>query len=128
MNLSRTLSILAIASLISAGSVVVQRSTERYITVGQSPGISGKYTTLGKIEAVDTLLRTVTCTYAGGSITVNVDSATRIWVDRSNQKLSSLKGSLGYCKQGQVIEIKFRNNDRHPGAIADWIKVQPLGQ
>ena len=127
MNTLRLIGTLAIVSFFSIGSVYAQKSTERYIPVGRSPGISGKYTSVGTIDAVDMNQRTMTCSDASGTMTVKVDENTKIWVDRSKQKLTNLKGSLGDCQHGQVVEVKFRNNIREPGAVADWIKIQPLG-
>ena len=69
--------------------------------------------------------RTLTCKDTGGfTVQVAVDEKTRIWLDRSGLKLPNLYGSLVYCKQGLLVEIKYRNNERKPGAVAEWIKVQ----
>jgi hypothetical protein len=127
MNTQRMFGILALLTLVSVVGVHAQKSTERFIPVGKSPGISGKYTSIGTIDAVDMDQRTLTCTDSTGTIMVKVDKNTKIWVDRSKQKLPNLKGSLDDCHQGQVVEVKYRNNERQPGAAADWIKIQPLG-
>ena len=37
----------------SAPSAHGQRATEMYVPVGQSPGVSGKYTVVGKIETIN---------------------------------------------------------------------------
>jgi hypothetical protein len=127
MNTHRMCGTLALLTLFSFTGVYAQKSTERFIPVGKSPGISGKYTSVGTIDAVDMDQRTLTCSDSSGTITVKVDEKTKVWVDRSKQKLPSLKGSLADCHQGQVVEVKYRNNEREPGAIADWIKIQPIG-
>ncbi len=120
-------SILALLTMLSVAYASAQKSTERFIPVGKSPGISGKYTSIGTIDSINMDQGTVTCTDASGTITVKVDANTRIWVDRSKQKLQNMKGSLYDCHQGETVEIKYRDNNRQPGAVADWIKVQPAG-
>jgi len=103
-------------------NVNAQRLTERYIPIGKSPGLSGKNTSIATIDTVDTQQGTMTCTGPSGTITVKVDQNTKIWLDRSKQKLTTLEYSLGDCRKGQIVEVKFRNNDRGIG-VAEWIKV-----
>ncbi len=95
-----------------------QKSTERYIPIGQSPGLSKKYTYIGTIEAVAPEKRTIT---AGGR-TVMITERTRIWLDRSKLKLGNRTGSIGDLQQGSRVEIKYDDPTR-PQA-ADWIKVE----
>ena len=55
----------------------------------------------------------------GATVQVAVDEKTRIWFDRSRLKLPNLNGSLVDCKQGLLVEVKYRNNERKPGVVAD---------
>ena len=51
---------LAITLLCAASYAHGHRATEQYIPIGQSPGLSKKYTTIGLIASVDTRRRSVT--------------------------------------------------------------------
>jgi len=95
-----------------------QKSTERHIPIGQSPGLSGKTTYIGTIEALAPGNRTIT---AGGR-TVRITDRTRIWVDHSKQKQSNRDGDLGDLRPGRRVEIKYDDPAR-PQA-AEWIKVE----
>ena len=44
---------LVVALLCGVSHVHGQKATERYIPIGQSPGLSGKYTYIGSIECID---------------------------------------------------------------------------
>lgn len=107
-----------IALLCSVSYAHGQKATERYIPLGQSPGISKKYTSVGTIEAVAPAKRTITV----GGRTVKITDATRIWLDRSQLKQPTATGSVSDLKQGQLVEIKYVDPAR-PQA-AEWIKVQ----
>jgi hypothetical protein len=95
-----------------------QKATERYIPIGQSPGISNKYTYIGVIEAVDPQERTVT---AAGH-TVKITDETHIWLDRSLQKLSNQAGSFDDLQKGRKVEIKYTSAAQRQ--VAQWVKVQ----
>ena len=95
-----------------------QKATERYIPIGQSPGVSNKYTYIGVIEAVDPQQRTLT---AAGH-TVQITDETRIWLDRSLQKVSNQKGSFDDLQKGRKVEIKY--TDTTQPQVAQWVKVQ----
>ena len=96
-----------------------QKETERYIPIGRSPGLSGKYTYLGSIEAVDARAQTITIT---GDRTVKISAETRIWLDRTRVKQTNLQGSFADLKQGRKIEIKFQDPERQQ--LAEWVKVE----
>ena len=107
-----------IALLCSVSFAHGQKSTERYIPLGQSPGVSKKYTFVGTIEAVAPAKRTIT---AGGR-TVKITDGTQIWLDRSQQQQPTSTGSVADLKPGQMVEVKYVDPAR-PQA-AEWIKVQ----
>lgn len=95
-----------------------QKATEQFIPLGQSPGLSNKYTYIGVIEAVDPKQRTVT---AAGH-TVQITKQTRIWLDRSLLKLSNQAGNFGDLQKGRKVEIKYAESAQRQ--IAQWVKVQ----
>lgn len=98
-----------------------QRTTERFIPVGQSPGISGTRSEIGEIEAVDLATHTVTVAVPSGPRVVKVTEQTRIWLDRSAERLSNEVGSASDLHAGRRAEIKYV--DFETKDTADWIKV-----
>jgi hypothetical protein len=99
-----------------------QKSTEIFIPIGQSPGLSGEYTKMGEIEAVSSQDRTVTMTDPSGSYTVQIAEGTSIWLDKSKLKLTNEEGSFADLQAGRMVEVKYEDND--PGRAAEWVKVQ----
>ena len=98
-----------------------QKATEKFIGVGKSPGVSGKYTVIGEIEQMDAQSRTVTVTSPSGKHTCQLKDKTRIWLDRTKLKLPNLTGTDADLKKGRRVEIKHEDAERK---TADWIKVE----
>lgn len=119
-----TLISVIIVFLTVAFFVHAEKATELYIPIGQSPGLSGKYTVLGKIDQVDLENRIITMSDAAGSYTVKVTEGTFIYLDKSREQLSNTYGSLADCRAGDKIEVKWKDNVR--GKSVEWIKVQKL--
>jgi hypothetical protein len=99
-----------------------QKTTELYIPFGQSPGLSGKHTLIGKIVEVNPRSNTLTIADAAGSFSVTTVQSTRIYLDKSKARLPNTQGTLADCKVGDPIEVKFVDNVR--SKPAEWIKVQ----
>jgi hypothetical protein len=104
---------------ISAGA---EKSTELYIPIGQSPGLSGEYTVMGKINQVNLQNQTLKMSGASGSYTVKLTKNTFIYLDRSKSKLTNTYGTLADCKIGDTVEVKFVDNSR--SKPIEWIKVE----
>lgn len=100
-------------------SVHAQRATERYIPVGQSPGVSGVTSYIGSVVAVDAQGRSFTVG-AEAPRTIRVTVRTRIWLDRSSQRQTNDAGRLADLRPGRKVEVLFADEAR---TIADWIKV-----
>jgi len=109
---------LIVALLCSMSFAHGQKATEQFIPLGQSPGVSNKYTYIGVIEAVDPRQRTVT---AAGH-TVQITEQTRIWLDRSLLKRGSQAGSFGDMQKGRKVEIRYA--DPAQRRVAQWVKIQ----
>jgi len=107
--------------LLVAGPVAFsQQTTERFIPIGASPGISGRYSYVGKVVAIAEP-RTVTVEEAGGERhTVAMTPEIKIWLDRSGRQLTSKVGDYADCQVGRRVEIMYRHDDP---SIAAWIKV-----
>ena len=82
------------AALFAASMAHGHPATERYIPLGQSPGVSYKQTTVGVVEAVDPAARTITLAAPSGPIVVPLTDMTRIWLDRSKLRQASLNGTF----------------------------------
>lgn len=103
-----------------------QKATERYIPLGQSPGVSQKLTVIGRISAVDPQRRTITVAGPSGAGAVEVKGDTRIWIDRSKAGQTNINGSFADLRAGRTVEVKFVDPVRK--RTAEWIKVEaPAG-
>ena len=112
---------LAVAA--TAAPAGAQRTTERFIPLGQSPGVSGISAFMGSISAVDPSRRTMTITGPGGAMMVRISDSTRIWVDRSIQRQSTTLGRLTDLWVGWNAEVKYLDPVKKEGA--ERIKVAP---
>ena len=109
----------------SAAAPSAQMVTEQYIPIGQSPGLSGKHTVIGKLQSVNPQEKT--CTVAGttGALNVRITERTKIWLDRSKLRQPNLTGTLADLRPGATVEVK---PEGHQGGVssapAEWIKVE----
>jgi len=67
----------AVALLGAASYAHGQKETERYIPIGQSPGLSQKHTSIGEIAEIDPGPRTIIVTEPAGRHTVKIAEKTR---------------------------------------------------
>jgi hypothetical protein len=111
-----------LVTLATALPATAHKATERFIPLGQSPGISHKFTIVGKIEAVDAGRRAVTIATPSETRTVPIGPTSRIWVDRSKLRQTNLNGGFSDLAVGRTIEIRFVNPDRKQ--VVDWVKVE----
>jgi len=116
------IAVVIVALIAGASHAHGQKSTERFIPVGQSPGLSGKVTYIGAIAAADAGTRTITMTRDGERHAFGVTGETRIWLDRSRMKLTTLDGGFADLRRGRRIELMPAGPG--PGASAEWIKVE----
>ena len=125
-RLLRAPRILAAAIALALAHVPVaagQKTTEQFIPIGRSPGLSGIVTYVGEIVATDpgTLSLTMRRPGDAGTATVTVAGDTRIWLDRSAAGLPNLTGGFADLTIGGVAEIHFRDSEQR---MAAWIKIQ----
>jgi hypothetical protein len=100
-----------------------QKETELFIPLGQSPGISGKLSVMGKCGTITPRDSVVSFMQEpGGMKTCRMNYCTAIYLDRSKLKLTNTKGSLADIKPGSIIEVKLVDNK--PNGLIEWIKVQ----
>ena len=114
----------AVAVLAHLAAAQGQQTTEQFIPLGQSPGVSNTVTTVATIAAVDAQARTITLTGAPPGRAVAVTDRTRIWLDRSGMNRSNVSGTFANLAAGLQAEVKYV--DPANRSEADWIKVIPL--
>ena len=112
----------AVALLGAISPAYGQKETERFIPLGESPGVSHKATYIGEIAEVDKAKRTVTLADPAGRRTVKITEKTRIWRDRTKLKQTNLTGSFADLHKGRRVEVKFADPARRD--VADWVKVE----
>lgn len=99
-----------------------QKETEVFIPVGKSPGVSGKYSVIGRAETVNYHDSSITLRQEAGMRTIKITRKTVFYLDKSKLKLTSKKCSFADCKPGLMMEAKFINNK--PDGLIEWLKVQ----
>jgi hypothetical protein len=112
----------AIALLTGLSTAWAQKTTERFIPIGQSPGLSGEYTKIGTIDSFSAQERTLTMSEPSGSYSVLIAEDTHIWLDKSKRGATNEVGTISDLLAGRRIEVKHKGND--PKAAAEWIKVE----
>ena len=116
-----TLTAIVCILIIGAFSAQAEKATELYIPIGQSPGLSGEYTVMGKIDQVDPKNQTIKMSGPSGSYSVKLTQHTFIYLDRSKAGLPNTYGTLTDCRAGDTVEVKFEDNSR--SKPIEWIKV-----
>ncbi len=98
-----------------------QQTTEQYIPIGHSPGVSDKYSYIGNIVAIDRKARTISVEDRGEIRTIKVTAETRIWLDRSKVRRENIVAAYSDCEVGLRVELMYlRGNE----SFADWIKIE----
>jgi hypothetical protein len=98
-----------------------QQTTEQFIPIGKSPGISDKYSYIGAIVAVDSDSHTIDVQSNRGTKTIRITENTRLWLDRSKTRRTNPKASYADCKVGVTVEVMYVHGDK---ATADWVKIE----
>ncbi len=98
-----------------------QETAEQFIPIGYSPGISDKYSFIGKIVDVDQETHTIVVDSNRGERMIKVTPMTRIWLDRSKRKRTNTVGSYSDCEVGRAVEVMHVHDDEN---VADWIKIE----
>ena len=104
-----------------AGQLAAQETTERFIPIGESPGVSGEDSVVGEIVAVDNQKQEVLVSSGERRLTFKVEADTRIYLDRSDQRLENTETDFTACRVGRMVEIKPHEED---ATTASWIKIQ----
>lgn len=114
--------LLALALCGAALAVHAQQATERYIPLGQSPGVSGKTAMMGNVVGYSNGMLTLSSPAYPTPQQVRVTAQTQIWLDRNAMRQTNMPGSAADLQPGRRIEIRFV--DPASRAAAAWIKVE----
>ena len=109
------------ATFFAAPVIYGQQTTEQFVPIGQSPGVSNKYSYIGKIVEVDLEANTITVESDRGTKTMKILTTTRIWLDRSKVKNANTVADYSDCEVGRSVEVMY-DHDNHD--VADWIKIE----
>ena len=101
-----------------------QKSTEIFIPIGKSPGLSGKYSVIGTIESFDPVSRMLTIRNESGEHRARITDGTKIWLDQSDAKKTNVQGSSDDCRKDRLCEIKYVYDSETRTADAEWIKIR----
>src|SRR5438132_11384048 len=71
-----------------------QEMTEQFIPVGQSPGLSGKYTVIGKLQPVNAREQICSVATAVGIVNAKISERTKRCLDRSLLRQPHVKGTI----------------------------------
>lgn len=114
-------SLLLVCMIWSVSPANGQQTTEQYIPIGYSPGVSDKYSYIGRIVAIDRKARTISVESRGVVRIIKVTAETRIWLDRSKARRENLLADYVDCEVGLRVELMHvRDNED----VADWIKIE----
>ncbi len=98
-----------------------QKETEVFIPIGKSPGVSGKYSMICKVETIKVSDSIMAIRQESGNMNLKMTEQTKIYLDKSKLKLQNEKGTWSDIKPGMTMEVKYVDNK--PGNPVDWIKV-----
>lgn len=118
-HIFRAMLVVALSS--SAQAVLAQQTTEQFIPIGQSPGVSSVQSYIGEVESIDLSAGTVTVVGPDGSMTFTITDSTHVWLDRSGMQESNGVGAPADIAVGRRVEVKYR--DPQTREEAAWIKV-----
>jgi hypothetical protein len=100
-----------------------QQTSEQFIPIGMSPGISNKYSYIGKITAIDATTKTISMQSDKGPRTITISPITRIWLDRSKNKKSNIVASFDDIKIGRDVEVMHGHENEN---TAIWVKIESM--
>ena len=92
-------------------------ATERYIPIGESPGVSNVKSYVGSIRLVRTTASGFTMSVADSEELIEVTEETKIYLDTGPGK-SNRMGTEEDCQVGRKIEVYL-----HDDGTAYWVKI-----
>ncbi len=106
---------------LAAGHSLAHPAFERYIPIGESPGLSGSGTYIGRIREAEEADYTLVVQGEDRSRrTIRVVPSTDVWVDRSRRRRTNTAGGFEDCRPGRRVEVLLRGDSDE----AQWVKVE----
>jgi hypothetical protein len=84
--------------------------------------VSGKFSIIGKVAALNLRDSTVMVEQGAATKIVKLSGRTDIFLDKHKLKLTNTRGSLSDIRPGLVVEAKYKDNQVNH--LIEWIKVQ----
>ena len=121
-----SLALMVFTLLVWSGSPLAhaQKAAERFIPIGQSPGLSGTMTVIGKVETINPSGRAITIAGPTETWSAEITDRTSVWLDRSKLRLRSETGTFNDLQKGLTVEVKYQADAQRGKGKAEWIKVQ----
>ncbi len=116
----RPISITAIAALAltASGFSLSHPATERYIPMGESPGVSNVKSYIGEIRSVRTTASGFTMSVEGSEKLIEVTEETKIYLDTGPGRTNRI-GTEEDCQVGRKIEVYLQED-----GTAYWVKIR----
>ncbi len=118
----KLLMLMMMASLGGVSFAQGQKAAEQYVPLGESAEVSGLYTTVGSIRAVDDRGEAIELEGPTGTEVALITGRTQIWADLTKLSLMNTEGAVDDLVPGRRVEVKYRDPDRRQ--VAEWIKVE----
>lgn len=108
------------AGMLIAAAAWSHPATERYIPIGESPGISGVHSYIGTIRSVAAATEAgITMRVGVDEKIVKVDHDTRIYLQPADPQKSNALGGYDDCQAGREVEAYLADD-----GTAIWIKIR----
>ena len=118
---------LGVLLALPASALFAQYTTEEFVPIGASPGVSNIHSIIGKIGTVNQENGSLTVSDSSGvTYLVTNLKGVSIWLDRSKTKGKNEVGSLADLQPGRTVEVKYKGDPTNRGTslTADWVKVE----
>lgn len=109
----------AVAGIMLSMAAWSHPATERYIPIGESPGISGIKSHIGTIRSVAEVPGAGLTMRVGEEEAVKIDHESRIYLQNVDPRKSNTIGTYADCKAGRLAEAYLADD-----GTAIWIKIR----
>ena len=113
-----SLSVVAALTLTVSTFSFSHPATERYIPMGESPGVSNGKSYIGAIQSVRTTASGFTMSVEGDEKLIEVTEETKIYLDTGPGKTNRI-GTEEDCQVGRMIEVYLQED-----GTAYWVKIR----
>ena len=109
---------IAALGLFAGAFAISHPATERFIPIGQSPGVSSVKSYVGAIESVRSTASGFTMSVGDGEKPIQVTENTKIYLDTGPGESNKI-GTEQDCRVGHIVEVYLRGD-----GTANWIKIR----